>query len=173
MKAKDIATMGISIALLFVTGYVVYFLAKPLVIPGAKFLLMAPMLSFFHVLPLRSRSSWTTIVLLNGGFGALLAYMSPLMSIAIVASGLITAGIYRFLQAFTSQRFAVRWGLSCYGPAALLISFYISLEVTGLKLYGSGWNSLVLLAAIGCLLLGRLGTYAADRYIQRSHGQKP
>lgn len=169
MKAKHITTMGIAIALLFVTGYVVYLITKPLLLPGAKFLLMAPLLSFLQFFPMALRPKGTSLLLLNLGFAAILAVMSPLMSIAILLSGLFSAGVYGLLRPLIKEEQAIHWSLSAYPPFAMLVSFYISVEITGLNIYGDQWNLLVALVALGCLALGRVGTHAAHLFVLRTH----
>ena len=169
MNSKDIANMGIAVALLFVTGYVVYIISKPLILPGAKFLLMAPLLSFVQFFPLIRRPKATTLLLLNTGFAILLALMSPLMSVAILLSGLLSSMVYGTALKLFGVDWAIRMSLSSYSVWAMLISFYISLELTGLKIYGDSWSLLLVFVAIGCLILGWFGTVFGYRISNRMY----
>ncbi len=172
MKPKDIANTGMAIALLFVTGYVVYMVTKPLVLPGAKFLFMAPLLSFIQYFPLKASAKASTIVLLNVGFAILLALMSPLMSVAILLSGLMAAVVFACVLKLTNTEQAIHWSMSSYPMWAMLISFYISIEITKLNIYGSQWNVLVGVVAIACFALGRIGTYFSERLIHRTNPKR-
>lgn len=162
MKPKEIAYIGMSIALLFISGYVVYWISKPLLLPGAKFLLMAPLLTFLQYTPMLLRPKATTLVFFNLGFGVLLLAMSPLMAVAILLSGLFSGIVFKVLSLFRVLSFAMHWGVASYVPFAMLVSFFISVEITGLFIYGDTWSFTVFVVAFVCLILGRFGTQMAE-----------
>jgi len=168
LTAHDIAMMGISVAILFVIGYLVYFITQPLLLPGAKFIFMAPLLSFSHYIPLYKRRKASTILFINICFGLLLFMMSPLMSVAIVVTGTLSALVLSLSNRLTSIENAMVIALTAYPPIALFVSFYISFYITGLNLYGDGISAALMIVLMICTLLAYFGIYLGKLLLKRT-----
>ncbi len=88
MKVKQIASGGILAGVVFSGGWVFYPAGHLLPIPGGKFLAMTPYLAFAMAVALdRIRSPWT-ITIIAVAMAAVASLFTPLMSVAIVCSGL-------------------------------------------------------------------------------------
>ncbi|MFO7941537.1 MAG: hypothetical protein R6U92_02675 [Bacillota bacterium] len=88
MRVKHVASIGILAGVVFSGGWIFYYAGHLLPIPGGKFLAMTPYLAFAMSLILdRVRTPWT-LTMVGVAMGAIAAMFTPLMSLAVVTSGI-------------------------------------------------------------------------------------
>lgn len=156
--------MGMALALMFVMGYVAYVLGKMMLVPGAKFLFMAPLLAYVLSITLHWRDKVSTMVVLNLSFGVLTSLLSPLMGLVVAFTGLGTGAVMALFQKHPHH---ILIGVSVYPAIAWWLSFEASVRVSGLMLYGEGYSVIVGLMALMCAFLGFLGGQMARRSLGR------
>ncbi|MFP4200087.1 MAG: hypothetical protein ACOCVQ_01010 [Bacillota bacterium] len=130
MKAKHVAYIGILAGVVFAGGWVFYYAGHLLPLPGGKFLTMTPYLAFAMSMVLdRVRSPWT-LTMVGVAMGAIAAMFTPLMSLAIVTSGIaadLTARIVPGDPNAPARRYVAAAAYPFWGFWAFtLISMYLT-----------------------------------------------
>ena len=153
---KRITTLAIFTALMIIGGYILYSISKLLPIPGSKFIVMGPYLTFVMILPLIRYPKFGTLSLINLVFGGIMVILSPWMMLAIVVSGIL-ADCVMLLSIKIKVKQLLAMGI--YNGISLLTSVYITNYVTGNVLYKI-MNLKALLAAFTiAVITGALGGY--------------
>lgn len=165
--ARKITTIGIFTAAMIVGGYILYFLSNLVPIPGSKFIMMGPYLTFTMTFPLIRYPRFGTLSLINLVFGGVMLIMSPWMTLAIVVSGIL-ADFMMLLPIWLKVKQVLAMGV--YNGVSLLTSFYISNYITGNALYKIlNFEALLVgfgLAVLTGLLGGYMGLQANKKYLK-------
>lgn len=165
--ARKIATIGIFTAAMIVGGYVLYFISSLIPIPGSKFIIIGPYLTFAMTMPLIRYPRFGTLSLINLAFGGIMIIMSPWMTLAIIVSGLL-ADLMMLLPIWLKLKQVIAMGV--YNGVSLLTSFYISNYITGNALYKIlNFESLlvgVVLAVLTGILGGYMGLQVNKKYLK-------
>lgn len=160
IMTKKITTFAIFTALMVVGGYIFYFIASSIPIPGSKFIFMGPYLTCVMILPLIRYPKFGTLSLINLAFGGVMFILSPWMTVAIVVSG-VAADFIMLIPIEMKARQVLSMGI--YNGMSLLTSFFISNYITGNLLYNALSYQGVLIAFIISAAAGMLGGYGGIR----------
>lgn len=154
---RKVTTFAIFIALMIVGGYILYSISKVLPIPGSKFIVMGPYLTFVMILPLIRYPRFGTLSLINLAFGGLMVILSPWMTLAIVISGILAdCALLLPIQVKAKQLLA----MGVYNGISLLTSVYITTYITGNTLYKIINLKVLVVAFVISAVTGALGGYA-------------
>jgi len=157
ISTRQLTYDALTLTLLIVGGYVLYYLSKVIPLPGAKFLLMAPYLTIVLYYPVKRSPKPGTISLINLGFAALLSIMSLFMGVAIVLSGVLTDLTVILLFREYNTEWKRRLGIAFYPAYAMLTSLFITDFITGKRLYGQFGFWPVIIMTIATYVLGYAG----------------
>ncbi len=119
ISTRQLTYDALTLALLIVGGFILYYISSVVPVPGAKFLLMAPYLTIVLYYPVKRSPTPGTISLINLGFAALLSLMSFFMGIAIVLSGVLTDLTVLVLFRKYDTEWKRRVGISFYPAYAM------------------------------------------------------
>ncbi len=164
--AKDITLIALTGALTVVIGYAFYIVGSFLPVPGLKFVIFAPFLSFMMFIPVIKIQRIGVMTAVSIVFAALMAPVTLFMALAIFLTGL-TAEITAFLL---FRNYKTTWkmigSVAFYPTYAVLWAFATARYFTGNALYSltGGWTFVVVL----CLFiygLGLVGGYLSNRVI--------
>ncbi|MDP3386237.1 MAG: hypothetical protein Q8S24_03295 [Eubacteriales bacterium] len=164
--AKDITLIALTGALTVVIGYVFYIIGSFLPVPGHKFVIFAPFLSFMMFIPVRKIQRIGVMTAVSIVFAALMVPVTFFMALAIFLTGL-SAELTAFLL---FRDYKTTWkmigAVAFYPTYAILWAFATARYFTGNAIYTlvGGWTFVIVL----CLLiygLGLLGGYLSNRVI--------
>lgn len=163
---KDITLIALTGALTVVIGYVFYIAGSFLPIPGHKFVIFAPFLSFMMFIPVRKIKRIGVVTAVSVVFAALMAPITFFMALAIFLTGLSTEITTIFLFRNYSMTWKMIVSVAFYPTYAVLWAFFTARYFTSNAIYSlvGGWIFVVSL----CLLifsLGLLGGYLSNRVI--------
>ncbi|KXZ40489.1 energy-coupling factor transport system substrate-specific component [Alkalithermobacter thermoalcaliphilus JW-YL-7 = DSM 7308] len=166
MKTKDITFIGISVSLIITLGYVFYTVGSIFLLPGSKYIFMAPFLGFmFCIVALKVRKRGT-IFLVSTIFGFIMMLINIFMSFAIILSGILTDLIG--LIFFRQYEKKVVYISAIYPLFSLIVSFFVSNYLTGNKLHLMIYNKYsFILAGIITYILGLVGSYLGYKLLSR------
>lgn len=153
---RKITTFGIFIASMIVGGYILYFLSSLVPIPGSKFIVMGPYLTFSMTFLLIRYPRFGTLSLINLVFGGIMFILSPWMTLAILVSGVL-ADLMMILPIWLKAKLLLAMGV--YNGVSLLTSFYISNYITGNALYKILNFEALLVGLALAVITGMLGGY--------------
>lgn len=154
---RKITTLAIFAALMVVGGYFFYSISNIIPIPGSKFIVMGPYLTFVMIMPLIRYPKFGTLSLINMVFGGLMLIISPWMTLAIFVSGVL-ADIIMLIPIKQKVKQIVAMGI--YNGVSLLTSFYVTNYITGNALYQILNINILIIALIIAFISGALGGYA-------------
>lgn len=144
------------VVIMVVGGYLAYLLSNVVPLPGSKFLVMGPFLTFILMIPLERFPKFGTISIINLVFGMILFILSPWMTLAVVSSG-FTAD---FLMLIPSTHWLKRvLSLGIYNVMSFYTSLYVTNVITGNLLYNVVGPVTMAIVGLLCFLLGMLGAY--------------
>lgn len=166
--AKKLTTITLFTVLMLVGGYVLYFISNILPLPGSKFIVMGPYLTFVMTIPVIRYPRFGTISIMNCVFGGLMLIYTPWMTLAIVLSG-IAADFMMLLPIKQKGRLLMSMGL--YNGMSLLTSVVITNFITGNAIYRIMNIPVLLGVFILAFITGSVGGYAGiklnNRYLKR------
>jgi len=154
---KKTTTFAIFAALMVVGGFVLYSVSKLMPIPGSKFIVMGPYLTFVMIMPLIRYPRFGTLSLINIVFGCLMFILNPWMTLSIIVAGVL-ADCAMLLPIRIKAKMLLAMGI--YNGASLLTSFYVTNYITGNALYKILNFKVLLVALIITIIAGALGGYA-------------
>lgn len=154
---RKITTFAIFAALMVLGGFIFYSISNIIPIPGSKFIVMGPYLTFVMIMPLIRYPRFGTLSLVNIVFGGLMLIISPWMTLAIVVSGVL-ADIIILIPIKQTVKHIIAMGI--YNGASLLTSFYVTNYITGNALYQILHINVLVIALVIAFLSGALGGYA-------------
>lgn len=164
--AKDITLIALTGALTVVIGYAFYIVGSFLPIPGHKFVIFAPFLSFMMFIPVCKIQKIGVMIAVSTVFAVLMAPVTFFMALAIFLTGL-SAEITALLL---FRNYKTTWkmigSVALYPTYAILWAFATARYFTGNAIYRfvGGWPFVVFL----CLLvygLGLLGGYLSNKVV--------
>jgi energy-coupling factor transport system substrate-specific component len=165
---KKLTTFALFVALMVTGGYILYTLSKLVPIPGSKFVVMGPYLTFVMTLPLLRYPRFGTVTLINLTFGGVMLIINPWMTLTIVVSGL-SADLVMLLPIKLKVKQLLTMGI--YNGMSLMTSVYVSNYVTGNALYKIFSFEMLLLSFILAIITGMLGGLAGinvdKKYLKR------
>jgi energy-coupling factor transport system substrate-specific component len=170
---KDITLIGVVAALTVVVGYVFYIAGSFFPVPGLKFVVFAPFLGFMMFIPVRKVQKIGVMSAVNLVFGALMAPVSIVMSIAIVSAGvsaeLIAFIIFRNYGTLRKMLLAV----GIYPVMAVLCASAAAYYFTGNAIYRltGGWVFILILSAV-IYMLGVAGAWMSNKVVYQRIGEK-
>lgn len=165
-SVKDIAIMALTAAITVVIGYIFYGAGRLLPIPGNKFMVFAPLLSFMMFIPTCNIKKIGVITTISGILAFLMMPITVFMSIALIMSG-ITTDLFTLLL---FQNYRSTWKIMAsvgfYPVSCLLWAFIVSYYFTGNAIYNltGGWLTIVILCVI-IYILGVIGAYLSNKVI--------
>ncbi|TCT15443.1 energy-coupling factor transport system substrate-specific component [Natranaerovirga pectinivora] len=170
MNQKIIALTysAITVSILFVGGFVLYSLSSALAIPGNRFVLLAPFLSFVFYFPLAKIRKFGLLTKINVVFALVLSYISIFMGLAIISSGLLTdlTGFVLFKK--LNKEYTIVITSSIYPVYATLTSFYVTTYLTaGSNMFGYISYKVLIILLFIIYFLGLLGSLAAYKLKSR------
>jgi len=157
ISTRQLTYDALTLALLIVGGFILYYISSVVPVPGAKFLLMAPYLTIVLYYPVKRSPTPGTISLINLGFAALLSLISLFMGMAIVLSGVLTDLTVIVLFRKYDTEWKRRIGISFYPAYAMLTSLFITDFITGKRLYGNFGLWPVIIMTLATFALGYIG----------------
>lgn len=167
-ETKEITLMALVAALTVAVGSIFYFIGHLFPVPGYKFIVFAPFLGFMVYIPMRKIRKLGVLSAINLIFGLIMSSVSFIMTIAIIAAGVIAelVGWVLFRGYDTPRKTMLAAGL--YPVAAVLCASYASFVFTGNLLYqlAGGWQFILLLSTV-IYGLGIAGAYLSDRIVYR------
>lgn len=164
--AKDITLIALTGALTVIIGYVFYIIGSFLPIPGHKFVIFAPFLSFMMFIPVRKIGRLGVMTAVSVVFAALMAPVTFFMALAILLTGLSTEITAFLLFRNYNTIWKMIGAVAFYPTYAVLWAFVTAQYFTGNAIYRlvGGWSFIVVL----CLLiygLGLLGGFLSEKVI--------
>ena len=165
---KEIIMMALTVTLVIVLGYVLYIIGSTLPIPGARFILFSPFLSFMLTILVVYIRKVGVITTFSFVFAVIMSFISIFMGAAIIASGLLTdfVNLLAFRGYNTNKK--ILFSVPFYSVFALLTSVYVAVYVTGNKLFMLTWGTLLSIILLGIIyVLGIIGTHFALRILQK------
>jgi energy-coupling factor transport system substrate-specific component len=153
---RKITTFAIFTALMVIGGYILYFITKLLPIPGSKFIVMGPYLTFILMLILIRYPRFGTMTLINVVFGGVMFIISPWMTLSIVVSGLV-ADCAMLLPIWLKAKQLLSMGI--YNGMSLLTYVYVTNYITGNMLYKVLNFEILIFTLAFAFITGILGAY--------------
>ncbi|MBF7095508.1 MptD family putative ECF transporter S component [Alkalibacter mobilis] len=167
-SVKDITLIGLVAALTVVVGYVFYLAGSLFPVPGYKFVVFAPFLSFMMYIPVRKIRKMGVMTIVNLVFGLLMSMVSLIMSIAIISAG-ITAELVAWLifRNYETEKKSIL-AVAIYPVSAVLCASAASNYFTGNAIYrlSGGWKFLIGLSVL-IYLLGVFGAYMSNKVVYK------
>jgi hypothetical protein len=155
LKTKDLTTIAMIVVLMIVGGGVLFSAGTIVGLPGMKYLLMGPYLTFCLYFPNTLIRHPMILSIVSAVFGMIMMLVSPFMGPAILVTGLVTDLIARLFHLKSA------WKLALYPAVGFFLTYYVTTHLTGLMLLGPmGWPLAVLLTLL-TFALGLLGERAA------------
>ncbi|OPJ54955.1 hypothetical protein [Alkalithermobacter paradoxus] len=168
MKTREITLIGISVSLMIIIGYVFYTMASIIIIPGSRYVLMAPLLGFMFCIPLFNIRKIGTISLVSLVFGLIMMFINIFMSVAIISSGILTDTVSYILFRNYNNNKSIICTSAFYPLFSLVTSFWVSNYITGNKAYLM-INKLYILISVSIItyILGLIGSYFGYKVMVR------
>ncbi len=165
---KDITIIALTSALTVVIGYAFYLAGSLFPLPGYKFVIFAPFLSFMLYIPVAKVCKLGTISAVSFIFAILMLPVTIFMSLAIFMSGicsdLLTLLFIRKYQ--TSLRIVI--SVAFYPLFSLLWAFFVANYFTGNAMYIiTGGLFPVIVLCIIVYILGLLGGNLSRKFVYR------
>ncbi len=167
MKAQSVSFVGLLVAGLVAGGWALYLVGRLLPVPGGKFLVMAPYLALIMFVAIdRLQMRWT-MSLLSAIFAAVLSVFTPIMSVAILAAGLLSDMTGHLIPGKVHRIFRTCLVAALYPMWSFLLSLLASNYLTGNVLFGRVGTGPLLVGVGLSYLLGLAGTVVGLRLKSR------
>jgi energy-coupling factor transport system substrate-specific component len=166
-KIISITYSALTVAILYVGGYVLYTLSGALALPGNRFILLAPFLSFVFYFPIvKLKQNWL-FTKINVVLALVLAYISIFMSLAICATGLLTDLTALLIFRPLDKNYKIVLTCSFYPVYAVLTSFYVTTYLTTSTMFANISIEFLLILISIVYILGLFGSYMAFKLKDR------
>ncbi len=172
---EEISGIALITAGLVALGFLLYLVAGIFPFPGSKIIIMAALLGFAYTLLLWRYPRPGSQLAASLVFGTLMALVSPIMTAAIWAAGLITEVFLRVLRGYNRQNkiplYAAIFPLSCW--FTFTGAFYLFVDINLIRMSGV---PLMIMISFLIYLLGYLGGRLAAgvfpaAFVERSRKQ--
>ncbi len=155
-STKTMTQIALSVAVLIAGGSVIFLISTFVVLPGSKYVLMAPFLGLVIAICLETiHTSWL-VLKINVVFGGIMALINPYMGIAIWMTGLLTEGVLRCIPA---KRFQSMASAIIYSGMTVLTTLVICKVLIGGAVYEAISLSWIIAGTSLGGILGSFGGY--------------
>ncbi|HCX65884.1 MAG TPA: hypothetical protein DHN33_11830 [Eubacteriaceae bacterium] len=150
-SVKEITSIGLVAALIAVIGFVFYFIGSLFPVPGYKFVVFAPFLSFMLFIPVYKIKKTGVIAAISSVFALIMASITIFMSIAIFLTGICTEVLAFVLFRRYDTPLRTMLAVSIYPVFAVLWAFFVADYFTGNALYQLSGGGLFLVVLCGVI----------------------
>lgn len=168
IKTKDMTYIAAGIAALISGGILIYQISSIFVIPGVKYIFMAPYLSLIIYILMSKIKLKHSVLWIGGVFGFVMIAMNVFMTISIVSTAILTELSILFIQ---KSNIKCILGATLFSGYAGLCGLIISKYFVGQVFAEISLTSIVMTTLI-CSLFGFVGGKLGQRiliYIYRGH----
>jgi len=144
------------VVIMIIGGYLAYLLSTAIPLPGSKFLVMGPFLTFILMIPLERFPKFGTISVINFVFGMILFMLTPWMTLAILVSGTVSD---LFMLIPSTHWFKRVFSLGIYNLLSFYTSLFVTNIITGNLLYNVVGPVAMTIVGLICFFMGMLGAY--------------
>lgn len=165
-KNKELSIIAMTISLIVVVGFLFYFLSYIFPVPGSKFILLAPFLSFMFSIPVNIIKKKGVIFVLSLLFAIFMSIINVFMGAAIFSAGLLTEISSLFLNKINKNK------KTLYSTAFFPFYSFLTFVITSKFLLGHNFINhdsilLISLLAIIIYILGYWGSVISLKFIDR------
>lgn len=156
------------VAITVAVGFVFYLLGSVLPIPGNKFIVMAPMLSFMMYMVISNTKKRGAVFAFNAVFGVIMVFFNAFMSVAIVAAAILTEVLAMIIIGSKYSKSRIALVSASYAAISFLCAFWVTYYLTGNVLFFAlGGTRTLLFASVFVFAMGIAGALLCSRTIER------
>jgi hypothetical protein len=165
ISTKELVSLALTVAALIVGGYMLYLVGISFPIPGIKYLILTPYMSFMITFILLRFDNKKSFFYVNTTFALIMSLMSIYMGITIFAVGLVTQIILHiFPKKYPLYLYVASF---VYAETIVFFAMFTSAIVMNLPLYDHlSTLHLIIIAFLG-LITSVLGCIAGQVIIKR------